>query len=646
MNAAALQPYVPLWCKSNFSFLEGASHPEELVEEAARLGLPALALTDRDGVYGIVRAHVRARELGVQLIVGSEITLEDRSSLLLLAENRRGYANLCRLISGGRLRSPKGECRVLLGEVLCRAAGLIALWGARGAVGREENELRLVAPERVDEIDTRRGLDPFGLRVVSPAAKDSSPRPGFARAAVRPLSPAGHGGPLPGARAGNVRTRRPAAQNADASPHCGLLEAGVLAALKDAFGDRLYALAARHRRAAEIWREGELRRVAQRYGLPVLAGSEVLYHIKARRALQDVLTCTRHGVPLSAAGRRIRPNAEHALKTPYAFCDLFEDDRSSVARTLEIAERCTFDLDEIRYRYPSEKLPSGKTSSEWLAELTRRGARERYGGAPPANVAAQIEKELALIDELDYPGYFLTMYEIVRYCRERGILCQGRGSAANSAVCYCLHVTAVDPVRMDLLFERFISKERAEPPDIDLDIEHARREEVIQHVYDKYGRDHAAMVANVVRYRPRSAVRDVGKALAIPETALDRLARLLPHYGDVQSEALRQAGLDPELPASVHLLDLSNEILDFPRHLSIHPGGFLLGRERVDELVPIENATMEDRTVIQWDKEDIEALGLFKVDLLALGALTMTHDCFRLLERHRGMKLHGDGSPG
>jgi error-prone DNA polymerase len=257
----------------------------------------------------------------------------------------------------------------------------------------------------------------------------------------------------------------------------------------------------------------------------------------------------------------------------------------------------------------------------------------------PADVAAQLARELALIDELDYCGYFLTMWEIVRFCREKGILCQGRGSAANSAVCYCLGITAVDPVRMGLLFERFISRERAEPPDIDLDIMHERREEVIGHVYEKYGRSHAAMVANVIRYRPRSAVRDVGKALGLPETSLDRLARLVPYYGEISADHLKLAGLDPGAPAHRHLIALSNEIQDFPRHLSIHPGGFLLGSEPVHDLVPIENATMEGRTVIQWDKEDIENLGLFKVDLLGLGALTQLDLCFKLLKAHRGLDL-------
>ncbi|UCF69536.1 MAG: error-prone DNA polymerase [Acidobacteriota bacterium] len=545
-----------MWCKSNFSFLEGASHPEELVETCAEHGLPALAITARDGVAGIVRAHLKARELGVKLIVGSEITLEDDSTLILLVQDRDGYAELCRLVTAGRRRCQKGSCRIRWSEVFASSGGLLALWG--------------------------------------------------------------------GERSRLAATRHPG---------------DVAGELKDAFGDRLYALVTRHRRAEEIEQERRVRRRAERYGLPLVAASEVLYHQRARRPLQDALTCLRHGVTLASAGRCTKPNAEHELKTGYAFAQLFHDEPAVVSRTLQVAERCTFRMDELRYRYPSEKLPDGTTSSAWLRQLTYEGARGRYGGPPPAAVAAQLDRELAVIDELDYPGYFLTMHEIVRFCREQQILCQGRGSAANSAVCYCLGITAVDPVRMGLLFERFISKERAEPPDIDLDIMHQRREEVIQHVYDKNGRDHAAMVANVIRYRPRSAVRDLGKVLGLPQTALDRLAKLLPHYGDIDPAMLRHAGLDPERPSIVHLIELVNELLDFPRHLSIHPGGFLLGHEPVHTLVPIENAAMENRTVIQWDKYDVEALNLFKVDLLGLGALTQLDIAFELLREHRGIEL-------
>ncbi len=552
-RTAGDRPFVPLWCRSNGSFLEGASHPEELVEAAAGLGLPALALADRDGVYGAVRAHLRARELGLGLIVGATVTLEGGGSIVLLAETREGYANLCRLLTRGHLRSPKGESRVTPAEVAAHAEGLSALLGDPLAAREEPREL-------------------LGL-------------------------------------------------------------------LRDAFGDRLHALVARHLAPGEPDRERRLRERARRWGLPPVAAVEVLYHDPARRPLQDVLTAVRHGVPLARAGRRLRPNHGHALPSPARMAALFADDPGAVERTLEVAARCAFRLDELRYRYPAPRLPGDRGPAEHLRELVRAGARERWGRRIPPRVRDQLERELALVEELGYAGYFLTMWEIVRFCRERGILCQGRGSAANSAICYALGITAIDPVRMDLLFERFLSRERNEPPDIDLDIAHRRREEVIRHVYETYGREHAAMVAVVIRYRPRSAVRDVGRALGIPRERIDRLARALPWRGEVDERHLREAGLDPESPPGRLLLRLANGLLDTPRHLSIHPGGFLLGADPVSTLVPVENATMEGRTVVQWDKDDVKAMGLFKVDLLGLGALTHLDGCLASIARHHGKRL-------
>ena len=591
--------YVPLWCKSNYSFLEGASHPEELIEQAHALGLGAIALTDRDGVHGVVRAHMKARELGVHLLIGAELTVDDiapagaptgapasrpalststsTSTSVLLATNRTGYANLCRLITIGRRRCPKGSSLVTWRELCDHAPGLIALWGGEGSL--------LV-----------------------------------------------HG---------------------DDDPQT----AAVAGMLRDAFGDRLYGMLPRHRRPEEVRQEARARRHAERARIPLVAATEVLYHTPARRDLQDVLTCIRHNVTLAASGRRTKSNAEHALKPSGAMTRLFADDPALVGRTREVAARCTFSLAELRYRYPAERLPDGRSTSAWLRELTLRGARERFGpgggsvngigemGGVPRAMREQIERELELIDDLDYGGYFLTMHEIVQFCRREQILCQGRGSAANSVVCYCLGITAVDPTRVELLFERFLSRERREPPDIDLDIMHERREEVIQHVYRTYGRDHAALTANVIRYRGRSAVRDVGKALGVDAEATDRLARLLSHHDRLDLTQLARAGFDPADPAPHHLLRLASEIQDMPRHLSIHPGGFLLGHEPVHTLVPIENATMADRTVIQWDKQDLEDLGLFKVDLLGLGALTQLDLGFRLLDRHYGRSLSLDRIP-
>ena len=560
--------YVPLWCKSNFSFLEGASHPEELVRRCRELAIPALVLADRDGVYGVVRAHVAAGERAPRLIVGAQLTVvaspeqaapgadAEAAAVLLLVQCKEGYANLCRLISRGRRRCPKGECRVSWEEVCAHASGLIALWEGR----------HLLAGDAEEEWRRRTGQ------------------------------------------------------------------------LREAFPSRLYGLVTRHRLAADAAVERRLTALCRRLAIPQVAATEVLYHHRDRRRLQDVVTCIRRRTSLPTAGTLLRPNAEHALKSPAAFARLFADRPELVAATLEIAGRCTFSLAELRYRYPSERLPAGHTSAQWLRRLTFAGARRRYRGAVPAAVARQLRTELAVIEDLDYCGYFLTMYEIVRFCRAQRILCQGRGSAANSAVCYCLGITAIDPVRMDLLFERFLSRERAEPPDIDLDIGHRRREEAIQFMYRKYGRERAAMVANVVRYRSKSAIREVGKALGMQATALDRAARLISHHHSdfpvAVGNALQQAGLDPATPLHRTLGELTRQLLDFPRHLSIHPGGFLLGSEPVTTLVPVENATMEGRTVIQWDKYDVEALGLFKVDLLGLGALTQLDLGFDLIRRH------------
>ncbi len=544
--------YAPLWCKSNFSFLEGASHPDEIVEQAHRLGLSSVAVTDRDGVYGVVRAHVRAREFGIKLIVGAQVSVDDGTHLVLLASNRVGYTQLCRLLTTGRRRSDKGSSVVSWPEICRHAEGLIALWGGECS--------RLTA--------------------------------------------------------------------ADERPN-------VIEDVRSAFSSRLYALISRHRRAHDTALEVMTRERAGRYGIACVAANEVLYHSSVRRAVQDVLTCIRQGVTLSTAGRLLQGNDEYDLKSIYTFLNRFSDCVPDVYRSLEIAEQCDFSLSQLRYVYPSERLPNGYTTSSWLRQLAHRGAAVRYPDRVPSKVRVQIERELKVIEELDYGGYFLTMYDIVEFCRRENILCQGRGSAANSAVCYFLGITAIDPVQMDLLFERFISRERAEPPDIDLDIEHERREEVIQYMYKKYGRDRAAMVANTIRYRPKSALRDVGKVLGLSETFLDRAAKLLGRNATVDGKTLEGAGLEAGAPLHEHLLRLSNEILDFPRHLSIHPGGFLLGHDPVHDIVPIENATMVNRTVIQWDKNDIEELGLFKVDLLGLGALTLLRKCFELIDEHR-----------
>jgi error-prone DNA polymerase len=541
--------YVPLWVKSNHSFLEGASFPEELVERAHALGLPAVAITDRDGVYGLVRAHMRAKELGIRIVTGAQFTVGidgNAHHVVALAKTRRGYADLCRALSLGHARCEKGVSLVTSADL------------------EQTREVFFLC------------ATPTALRVLHASHGPSS----------------------------------------------------------------LFALCARHLTDCEKPREKALRSVARELDVQTVGANEVLYHHKLRRPLQDVLACIRGGKVLSEAGHTICANAEHDLKPTDELDRLFADDPACLRRTIDIAEQCAFSLDDLRYRYPEEHLPSGRNEQGWLRELTFRGARARYQGKVPGDVRVQVERELQIIRKLDYGGYFLTMYEIVQYCRQQSILCQGRGSAANSAVCFCLGITAIDPVRMDLLFERFLSVERAEPPDIDLDIEHDRREEVIQHVYEKYGRRHAAMVANIIRYRIRSAVRDVGKVLGLSRTDLGTATRLLRHRDDVLNpELLREAGLEKDAPATHQLWSLASQVLDFPRHLSIHPGGFLLGHRPVDEIVPIEPATMEARTVIQWDKYDVDNLALFKVDLLGLGALTCIHHAFDLLREHKGQQF-------
>jgi error-prone DNA polymerase len=631
-----MDEYAPLWCKSNFSFLEGASHAEELVEEAHRLGMRSIAITDRDGVYGMVRAHTKAKELGIHLVCGAQMTIAAPASRLA--------------------PSPVTLQKVgLHHEEVGRGPG----WGAETddisppASGRRGRTKRAKPRTPQLALDTPAVAPANGDNTVAQAPQSSQlvllaiDRAGWAN--LTRLTTSGRRRCDKGESLISWREVCERAQGlialwgGDHSLLAGELDPppDVVADLKHAFGDRLYAILARHRRADDVVREERLRARAAANHIPLVAATEVLYHSRARRPLQDVLTCIRHGVTLATAGRLIRGNDEHDLRPPHAFRKLYADDPGAFARTLDIAARCTFSLGELRYRYPSERLPDGSTSSQYLRKLAFEGAAWRYDGDIPRNVRTQLDAELAVIEELDYPGYFLTMHEIVSYCRRRDIMCQGRGSAANSAVCFCLGITAVDPVRMGLLFERFLSRERAEPPDIDLDIEHERREEVIQHVYSVYGRDHAAMVCNIIRYRPKSAVRDVGKALGIPETALDRAAKHLSHYGTVEHEALARSGLAEGGHASAldHLARLSEEILEFPRHIGIHPGGFLLGHEPVHDIVPIENATMPGRTVIQWDKDDLEELGLFKVDLLGLGALHQLHLGLDMLRRHRGIDL-------
>ena len=430
----------------------------------------------------------------------------------------------------------------------------------------------------------------------------------------------------------------------------GNTTADELCRYRELFSDRCYLFAELHRGPNDD-RELEQRiKLSKQTRVPLVAANDVHFHHPGRRALADVLTATRAGCTVANAGELLFPNAARHLKSPDEMRELFARAPDALWRTVEIAHRCTFSLDELRYDYPKELAPAGQTPLEYLTRLTWEGARSRYPSGIPDKVQKLLEHELGLIAELRYEAYFLTVWDLVRFAHSRGIFYQGRGSAANSAVCFCLSVTSVDPERQDVLFERFISRERNEAPDIDIDFEHQRREEVIQYIYDKYGRERAGMTAEVITYRPRSAVRDVGKALGLSLDRVDALAKTLDRHSTLPEERCVAAGIDPKSPIGRQLLGLVGELLGFPRHLGQHVGGLVITESPLCELVPIENAAMDGRTVIEWDKDDLDELGILKVDCLALGMLTAIHKCFDLIEAHHGRKLtladipEGDGA--
>ncbi len=587
--------YAELATATNFSFLHGASHPEDLVGRALLLGHTGIGIADRNSVAGVVRAYAGLRDLArdglpapqkmrdgsgpgehvwiengnaaawsalsdtikerartFRLAVGARLVFADGTpDIIVYPQHRAGWTRLCRLLTFGKRRAEKGECRLQLGDLLADVAGLLLI---------------IVPP-----------LDLTRLRLtverVAPAAPDA-------------------------------------------------VWLGVSAHLR---GDDARRLAA-------------LRALSRAANVPLMALNDVLYDTPQQRPVQDILTCIRDGLRIETAGRRLEVNAERHLKAPDEMADLFQQAPDAIAATQDLLARMTFSLGELRYEYPEEPVPKGWTPQGWLEHLTWAKARAFYGGIVPEKVEAQIIHELALIEQLAYAPYFLTIHDIVAYARDQGILCQGRGSAANSAVCFVLGITSVDPARSNLLFARFISSERREPPDIDVDFEHERREEVIQHIYQRYGRERAGLVATVIRYRPRSAIRDVGKVLGLSEDITARIAGTQwGNWGSAISQAqIKQAGLDPANAIIRRAVQLATRILGFPRHLSQHVGGFVLARGRLDDLVPIGNAAMEARTFIEWDKDDIDTLGLMKVDVLALGMLTCIRKAFDLMRVHEG----------
>jgi len=569
LSAQGLPAYAELHCRSNFTFLTGASHPEELVARAHELGYTALAITDECSLAGVVRAHGQAKRLGLHLIVGAEMRLApgvtggcNGPRLVLLAQSRRGYGNLAQWITVARRRADKGSYTAQASDV----------------------------EGRVPHAPYLAGLpDCFALMVVDPTVPFEAQ---FAQAMW----------------------------------------------LKTWFGLERAALAVELlHRAHDAACVECAERLAELTALPLVAAGDVLMHVRARKPLQDALTATRLNKPVAECGFALEPNAEAHLRSRHRLATLYP--QPWLADSVRIAASCAFSLDELRYEYPEEIVPEGHTPASWLRTLTEAGARRRFPGGVPLKVRQAIEHELSLIARLRFEPYFLTVADVVSWAREQKILCQGRGSAANSTVCYCLGVTEVDPDRMTLLFERFVSAERNEPPDIDVDFEHQRREEVIQYIYRKYGRHRAALTAVVISYRPRSALRDMGRAMGID---LDRIAAVArgQHWFDgrhVHTERLRENGLDPDSPICRLWVELTSLLIGFPRHLSQHPGGFVIARDDVARLVPVENAAMDDRTVIQWDKDDLDTLGLIKVDVLALGMLSAIKHALAFIAQKKGV---------
>ncbi|MBK8335524.1 MAG: error-prone DNA polymerase [Sterolibacteriaceae bacterium] len=628
-----LPAYAELHCLSNFSFLRGASHPEELVARARQAGYAALAITDECSLAGVVRAHIAARDAGLALLIGCELQLRGQDGtpdlkFVLLATSRNGYGNLSELITLGRRSAIKGSYRLTRADL------------EHGV----EDCLALLIPGRMHATRSRPALP-------SPCQGEGS-RMGVGRSN------------------GNLDCKAAPPPRPSPSKEEGALLADACW-LAARFPGRAWLAVELHREADDAAWLAMLLAVARAAGLPALASGDVHMHVRARRRLQDVLAATRLRVPLDEAGHALYPNGERHLRSRAVLARLYP--RELLDETLRVVERCKFSLDELRYEYPEELVPPGQTPASWLRKLTAEGFCRRFGvPLDPQDTCSEAERqrtrpplgqheadvgqarllvghELALIAELAYEPYFLTVHDIVAWARAHDILCQGRGSAANSAVCYCLGITEVDPSRMSMLFERFISKERNEPPDIDVDFEHERREEVIQYIYAKYGRERAALAAALITYRPKSALRDIGRALGFDLDRLNQITRNLAWWdrGAHLPGRLQEAGFNPESPRVALLLELTRTLIGFPRHLSQHTGGFVIARDKLSRLVPIENAAMAERTVIEWDKDDLDALGLLKIDVLALGMLTAIRKALDCVTVWRGaLASPPDPAPG
>jgi error-prone DNA polymerase len=591
--------YLEFAVASNFSFLRGASHPEELMLQAAHIGLDGIGLSDRNSVAGVVRAHLikREKELTLHYHPGARLVFADGTpDILAYPRNRSGWGRLCHLLTRGNLRADKGECILLLDDLLEHIEGL-------ELIVMETSSRDVPAPP------------PEKWRLTSDADYQTP------KTAVIPP--------------------RPVAGKTKLKLITGSKKPPLLAALRNAAPDRVRLAASMLYRGNDRARLVQRAETAQAAGVPLIAVNDVLYHHPDRRELQDVLTCIREHLTIDTAGRRLAVNAERYLKPAAEMARLFRNAPDAIEETLALDAELTFSLDELQYEYPDEVREGFATPQDALVHLAWEGAVRRYPEGIPDAVRKSLAHELALIAELKYAPYFLTVHDIVRYARSQNILCQGRGSAANSSVCYCLGVTEVDPKRIDLLFERFISADRHEPPDIDVDFEHERREEVIQYIYARYGRAHAGISGTVISYRGRSAIREVGKAFGLSEDTIGALSSSIWGMGggEVREVELKRAGIDLGSPRMQKMRALAMAIQSFPRHLSQHVGGFVITRSRLDEVVPIGNGAIDERTFVEWDKDDLDALGILKVDVLGLGMLTCIRKGFEFVEKHYGEKL-------
>jgi error-prone DNA polymerase len=607
-----MSAYAELAVTTNFSFLRGASHPAEMVATADALGLAAIGIADRNSFAGVVRAYGEwKKRKNIKLVVGTRLVTVDGFEVLTYPTDRPAYGRLCRLLTKANLKAKKGECHLSFEQILDAGEGQIFI-----VIPPQWFPGRSAAPQARSRASSTR----YGVAKWCAADPGSSRTPSLERSRIS-------GAPL------------------RAAPHPGNESEFVerLAALSHAAPGRTFLAGVHYHRGDEPRRLGLLAELGERHGAPLVAVNDVHYHAPERRPLLDVVTCIREKCTLPQAGFRLAVNAERHLKAPDEMARLFKNFPDAIARTVAIAKACTFSLGELKYEYPDEPVPPGKTAQQHLQDLTWAGAAERYPkdrfpNGVPTEVKERLNEELALIAKLDYARYFLTVHDVVAYARKvKNILCQGRGSAANSAVCFCLGITEVNPNESKLLFARFISANRNEPPDIDVDFEHERREEVIQYIYERYGRHRAAICATVVHYRSRRAIREVGKALGLTEDITSALAKTVWGSGDeLPDDHIRQAGLDPKNPAIRQAVELADELTGFPRHLSQHVGGFVLTRERLDATVPIGNAAMAERTFIEWDKDDIDTLHLMKVDVLALGMLSCLKRALDLLKAHYG----------